>query len=143
MLSFAVFTLTISTLVSAFHFDPNILRVLAVIVIGGLGLAMVIPKFNSLMELGISRLSGKFGNANQKSGNGFVPGLATGLSLGIVWAPCAGPILATIAALSAMREISLSLVFVTLFYVAGVGIPLFAFAYGGRSLISRTRFLSS
>ncbi len=142
MLSFGFFTLAISYLVKAFHFDPNALRIVAVIVIAFLGLTMVVPSMSRLIEGFISRLSGVFGQKSSR-GSGFAAGFITGLSLGIVWSPCAGPILAAIATLAATGRVSLNVVLVTTAYVTGVGIPLFVFAYGGQQVIARTRFLSA
>lgn len=143
MLSFAIFTLTVSSLVRLLHFDPSALRLLAVIVIGFLGLTMIIPKLSLLTEGFISKLSGLLGVPTQAKDNDFKSGLVTGLSLGIVWSPCAGPILAAIATLAATSQITLSLLLITVAYVAGVGIPLFAFAYGGQQLFVKTKFISS
>jgi cytochrome c biogenesis protein CcdA/thiol-disulfide isomerase/thioredoxin len=142
MLSFGFFTLAISYLVKIFHFDPNSLRFVAVFVIGFLGLTMVVPVLSRSVEGFISRLSSFFGQRS-KQGSGFGAGFLTGLSLGIVWSPCAGPILAAIATLAATGKVTLAVVLVTAAYVTGVGIPLFVFAYGGRSVITRTRFLSA
>jgi cytochrome c biogenesis protein CcdA/thiol-disulfide isomerase/thioredoxin len=142
MLSFAVFTLSVSYLVKFFHFDPNSLRIAAVIIITFLGLTMIIPALSRLVEVAVSRLSGIWGQTGQQTGSGFLPGFITGLSLGIVWSPCAGPILAAIATLAATGQVSLQVIFVTLAYVTGVGVPLFIFAYGGQQVITRTRFIS-
>jgi len=142
MLSFAFFTLAISYLVNIFHFDPNSLRVVAVVVIGFLGLTMIIPALSRVIEGFISRLTSLFGQ-RAKQGSGFGAGFLTGLSLGIVWSPCAGPILAAIATLAATGKVTFAVVLVTISYVTGVGIPLFIFAYGGQRVITRTRFLSA
>ncbi len=142
MLSFGFFTLAISYLVKIFHFDPNSLRVVAVFVIGFLGLTMVVPSLSRAVEGFISRLSSYFGQRS-KQGSGFGAGFLTGLSLGIVWSPCAGPILAAIATLAATGKVTFTVVLVTAAYVIGVGIPLFIFAYGGQRVITRTRFLSA
>jgi cytochrome c biogenesis protein CcdA/thiol-disulfide isomerase/thioredoxin len=140
MLSFMFFTLSISYLVRIFHLDPNILRIFAVIIIAFLGLTMIIPSLATIFELFVSRLSNIFGqNTAGKQGSGFLPGFITGLSLGIVWSPCAGPILATIATLAATGQVSLSVIIVTLSYVCGVGVPLFAFAYGGQQFVAKAR----
>lgn len=142
LVSFSIVTLAISSLVKLFHFDPNILRLLAVFVLVVLGISMIIPALAAKTELLISRLAGKIGKPMQQTKTGFTGGFITGLSLGIVWSPCAGPILATIAALAATGQVSLSVILVTLAYVIGVGIPLFLFAYGGQQLVTRTRFIS-
>ncbi len=141
MLSFGVFTLAISSIVKIFHLDPNILRLVAVVVIGLLGISLIIPQFSQVTEALISRLSGLFGV--RTTSNDFTAGFITGLSLGIVWSPCAGPILAAIATLAATGQVTLSLIAITGAYILGVGIPLFLFAFVGQVLFSKTRFLSS
>ena len=141
MLSFAIFTLSISYLVSLFHIDPDVLRIVAVIVIGFLGITLIIPALTLLLEGTVSRLSAKFGVKGSNS-HGFLGGFITGISLGLVWSPCAGPILATIATLAATRAVNIEIVFVTIAYVFGIGIPLFIFATAGSYLFTRTRFLS-
>jgi len=143
MLSFTVFTLAISLLVSLFHLDPNLVRLFAVIVLVFLGLTMIIPALSHLTESLVSKLAGKFGTTGQSQGSDFGSGFITGLSLGVVWTPCSGPILASIATLAATGQVTFSVVLVTLAYVIGVGIPLFLFAYGGQRVIGKTRFMSS
>jgi cytochrome c biogenesis protein CcdA/thiol-disulfide isomerase/thioredoxin len=143
MLSFAVFTLATSYLVKIFNFNPNVLRLIAVFVIGILGLTLIIPPLSNFLELLVGKLSNLFGLNRQTEGSGFGAGFVTGLSLGIVWSPCAGPILASIATLAATGKVTADVVLVTLFYVLGVGIPLFIFAYGGQQIIARVHFISS
>lgn len=142
IVSFSVLTLCISLLVRLLHFDPNVLRTLAVIVLLVFGVSLLMPSFGAVFELLISRLSSKLGQRRQTASDGFASGFVTGLSLGIVWTPCAGPILATMATLSALGQLSFTLVGMMVSYGIGVGIPLFAFAYGGQKLVSKTRFLS-
>ncbi len=139
MLSFLIFTLSISTLVALFGLDPNVIRLFAVIIIALLGLTMVVPALAVKFELAVSRLSNIFNRTGKAQQNEFLPGFVTGLSLGVVWSPCAGPILASIAALAATGNVSIQVVLVTLAYVIGVGVPLFAFAYGGQRFVLRAR----
>lgn len=142
MLSFGLLTLTISYIVKIIPFDPNALRLVAVVVIGFLGLTLVIPKLNQVVEGAVSRLSGKLGVNKQSDNNGFMSGFVTGLSLGVVWTPCAGPILATIATLAATQAVNTQVVLVTLAYIIGVGIPLFIFATAGARFFAKSRFIN-
>jgi len=141
MISFSVFTLAISYLVKLFHFDPNTLRIIAVVIIVFLGLTMIIPTLSAKFEIFVNKLSNLFGQKTNTN-SGFLAGLITGLSLGIVWTPCAGPILATVATLAATGKFSLSVILVTVFYVMGVGVPLFTFGYGGAHLIKNLKGLN-
>lgn len=149
MLSFGIFTLVISYLVKIIPFDPNSLRLFAVVVIGFLGVTLVIPKLSQILEGYVSRFSGKLGGIsnNQENGlpnsnQGFWSGFITGCALGLVWTPCAGPILATIATLAATTAVNFQIVLVTIAYIIGVGIPLFIFATLGRTFFTKTRALS-
>lgn len=140
--SFAFFTLTISYIVKIIPFDPNILRLFAVIVIGFLGFTLAVPRLSQLLEGWVSGFSGKFAGFTKTKDQGFRGGLITGLALGIVWSPCAGPILATIATLAATQSVNFATVLVTLVYVVGVGIPLFFFATLGSHFFNKSRTAS-
>lgn len=143
MASFAFFTLTLSYIVKIIPFDPNILRILAVVVIGFFGLALIVPALNKVIEGWVSRLSGKVGGTFFKAKDeGFKGGFVTGCAIGIVWSPCAGPILATIATLAATSSLNIGIILTTLAYVLGVGIPLFVFASFGTRLFQKSKGLN-
>ena len=59
-----------------------------------------------------------------------------GLSLGLVFVPCAGPILAAISAAEANHRIGFSSFFVTLFYAVGASLPLLLFAVVAQRAVS-------
>lgn len=142
MSSFAFFTLTLSYIVSIVPLDLDLLRMIAVSVIAFFGFTLIVPKLNQAVEGVVSRLSGKMGSVTNQRGSGFSSGFITGVALGIVWTPCAGPILATIAALAATQAVTVQIVVVTIVYVIGVGIPLFLFALLGNRLFNQTRSVS-
>lgn len=148
LLSFGILTLTISYLVSVFRFDPEILRYIAVGILFILGGTLVFPPLTRIVESIVSKFAGRVGQGSaQRSAmpagrQGFAGGFLTGLALGVVWTPCAGPILAAIATLSATRAVNFQIILVTIVYLIGVGIPLFIFAYAGQRVIKRSRFLN-
>jgi cytochrome c biogenesis protein CcdA/thiol-disulfide isomerase/thioredoxin len=141
-ISFAFLTLAISALESSLGLNPNVLRKLAVVVLLVIGISMVVPALSRKMEASISSLSGRFGGVGRNQRSDFSGGFVTGLALGVVWTPCSGPILASVATLAATNKVSFQVVIVTLFYVAGVSIPLFGFAVGGQKLLAKSRRLS-
>jgi thiol-disulfide isomerase/thioredoxin len=103
---------------------------------------MIFPKLYERVEILITKIGNSTGIKQTKGGDDFWPGFITGLSLGIVWTPCAGPILATIALLAATGKITFDAILVTIFYVIGVGVPLFIFAYGGQKIITSLKGVS-
>jgi len=139
MSSFTVFTLSISYLEKFLHLDANIFRFLAVIIIGLLGISMMIPVLGTCFENFVNRVLSPFQNKLKKQGTGFGAGYTTGFSIGLLWAPCAGPILATIATLAATQAVDARVVLVTLAYVFGLGIPLFFFSLAGSKVFSKMR----
>ena len=96
---FSCLTLTLPSLVKSMSFHRDMPRFLAVCLIGLLGFLMAIPAFLVKLEGRLSCLSHYCRSTIKSTSTGFLGGLMTGVSLGAVWSPCAGPILATIAAL--------------------------------------------
>lgn len=143
--SFSFFTLALSYIVHIIPFDPNIIRMIAVLVIGALGLSLTIPMISRVLEGWVSRVSSRFAPAASSSigaQSGFRGGFFVGISLGAVWSPCAGPILAAVATFAATRAVSIEVVFLTLAFAAGVAIPLFLLALLGNRAFEKSRLLN-
>jgi thiol-disulfide isomerase/thioredoxin len=66
-------------------------------------------------------------------------GFVLGLSLGLVFVPCAGPVLATITVLAAKSQVSIETVVLTLAYGVGFGVPMLLIAVGGQRVAQRLR----
>lgn len=140
--SFSLLTLSIAYIISIIPFDTEWLRYISVVIIGLLGASLIIPQLGGIIEGSVSRLSSKIGPKGKQS-SGFGSGFITGLSLGIVWTPCAGPILATIATLSATRSVNAEVIVVMMSYMIGVAIPLFVFALAGQKVFTKMRGISA
>lgn len=138
--SFTVATLALSSLVRSFGFSPDGLRLFSVVIIALLGISLLVPAVGTRLEAAVSRLFGRFGSSRTE-GSGFGSGFLAGAALGIVWAPCAGPILAAVATLAATRSVTVEAVLVTLAFGVGIAIPLFLFAIFGQKLFAANRFL--
>ena len=100
---------------------------------------MIVPTFRDRLERLFTALPGL---APKQQGTGWWGGLLTGAALGLVWAPCAGPVLAAITTLAATSRVTSQVVAVTAAYALGVGVPLLAIAYGGQAAIRRVPALS-
>lgn len=133
--SFTFFTVFLSTLVQLLGLSADVLRTVAIVVIFALGISLLFPQVQTFIEIMFSRISSRFGN--RKSQSGFIGGVITGLSLGLVWAPCVGPILASVITLAATSQISVAVILITLAYSLGTSIPMFAIMYSGQRLTAR------
>ena len=74
---------------------------------------------------------------------GVAGGLITGVGLGLVWTPCAGPILGAITSLAVTAPGSVSAAALVVAYSIGAGLPLLGIALGGRAALSRLRLRSA
>lgn len=68
--------------------------------------------------------------------------LLVGVSLGLAWAPCAGPILASVLALAASSQEPGKATGLLGAYAIGAGLPMLAIAYGGDWVSSRLGFFN-
>jgi len=69
-------------------------------------------------------------------------GFLLGMSLGAVWTPCAGPVLASILVLVAQaQDLGWSATLLTL-YAIGAGVPMLVIAYGGQFIARRVRVIA-
>ncbi len=123
--SFTVFTLTASALLSALGLPQDLLRDIAIALLFVVAATMLVPRVGMWIETPLARLSRRRGG---DLGGGFL----LGVSLGLVFVPCAGPVLATVSVLSAQHKIGLDLVLLTIFYAAGAGVVLLLVAAFGQ-----------
>jgi cytochrome c biogenesis protein CcdA/thiol-disulfide isomerase/thioredoxin len=141
--SFTFFTLLLTWLIRVTGFSPSILRYIAIALIFFFGLVMIFPRLSNWfakVTTPMANLGQKIQSSKPK--DGFWGGVVFGLALGLLWTPCAGPILGAITTLVASQTISSTVVIMTLLYSVGAGIPLFFFAYGSAKLIKTSRLLS-
>ena len=137
--SFTLFTLALSAIVQAIGIPPDTLRIVSVVLLVIFGLVMIVPALRDRFELFASRMtSGRRapqGAAAPRSG--FWGGVPVGLSLGLVWTPCVGPIMASVISLALTHRVDGGSVLITLAYSLGTSIPMLAVMFGGRALLNR------
>ncbi|OGM20373.1 hypothetical protein A2714_00880 [Candidatus Woesebacteria bacterium RIFCSPHIGHO2_01_FULL_38_9] len=137
--SFTFFTLFLSSIVRATGVSPNLLRGVSILVLFLFGLTLIIPKF----QLVIEQLFVKFARFAPKgnSQNGFLAGFVIGLSLGLLWTPCVGPILASVITLALAGNVTSDAFVITLAYAIGTAIPMFLVMQGGRTALQKVPWL--
>jgi cytochrome c-type biogenesis protein len=73
---------------------------------------------------------------------GNVGGFVLGTTLGLVWTPCAGPVLASILTVIATAPHTEWAALLLVFYAVGAAVPMLAIAYGGQFATTRVRRLA-
>lgn len=129
--SFVLFTLFLSTVVGALHLSPDLLRWAAIALLVVFGLTLMVPALHAGFERLTARLQprGTLGNAD-----GFGGGLLLGATLGLIWTPCVGPVLASVITLALSNQVTAFAAVVTLAYALGVALPMLAVMLGGQRL---------
>jgi len=130
VLSFALSTLFGSLVLSALGLPQTLLRDAGIAVLVLIGVGLLWPRFGDLLERPFARLSGRPVNPN---GNGIV----LGLGLGLLFVPCAGPVLATIAVIGANHTFSAGALALTAAFAIGCGVPLLVLAVAGDAITRR------
>jgi cytochrome c biogenesis protein CcdA/thiol-disulfide isomerase/thioredoxin len=133
-LSFTFATVALVYVIDALGLPNDLLRTLAIVVLIGFGLALVVPPVAARVEGVLSRLTRR---AEPRAGDGFGSGLLVGVSLGFVYAPCAGPILAGVITVSASQSFTAGRLTTALAYGLGSAVALYALMLAGRRVTRR------
>lgn len=133
VVSFTLVTLVGSLVLGLLGLPQDIIRWAGIGVLAILGIGLLVPAFERILEKPFQRLQSRREVKNQGSGFG------VGLALGAVFVPCAGPVLAAIIVAGATGQIGAGTVLLTLSFALGVAVPLLIFALAGRGVVERIR----
>jgi cytochrome c biogenesis protein CcdA/thiol-disulfide isomerase/thioredoxin len=126
VLSFTAFTLFAAWLLDRANLPDDVLRNLAIALLLIVALTLLSSRIGSLLAQPLQFLTRR---RPGDLGGGFLLGAA----LGLVFVPCAGPVLAAISVVAANRQVGLESVLLTLSYATGAALPMLAIALAGRT----------
>src|SRR5579862_2865282 len=109
-LTFTIAIVALAQLVKGVGLAGGAARTLAIVV-------LLVPELAERVQAPLSRLA-RFGPKNR--GSGFWSGLGVGAALGFVCAPCAGPILAAVIAVSASTGPTVRVTVIAIAYAIGL-----------------------
>jgi cytochrome c biogenesis protein CcdA len=137
VVSFSAVALLLSAITRIFDFDPSVLRSGAAILLLGFGALMVWP---APFEWVAIRLNGLIADRSvSPQRNGAIGGFVLGTTLGLVWTPCAGPVLGSILTLVATARDTAWASLLLMTYAIGAALPMLGIAYGGQAVTTRVR----
>lgn len=138
VISFTIASLLFATLVRVLGVPADTVRLFAVTLLIIFGTSLVFPAVWEKIQHWIE--THWHFQPSQSKDKGFAGGFLTGMSLGIVWTPCIGPVVAVVATLAAVNSFSISAVFIVLSYALGTGVPLYFIAKGGSTVSQKLTF---
>ncbi len=137
--SFTFFTLFLSTIVRLSGIPGESLRFFSIAVLALFGASLLIPQIQALIEVLFSRFANQMPSAKNRSG--FLGGFVIGLSLGLLWTPCVGPILASVISLAITGTVTAQAFLITLAYALGTAIPMFMIMLAGSTALQKVPWL--
>jgi cytochrome c biogenesis protein CcdA/thiol-disulfide isomerase/thioredoxin len=133
-LSFTFATIALVYVIAALGLPNDFTRDLAIATLLVFGVLLLVQPLADRLEAWISRIVPK---PARTGGDGFGSGMLLGASLGLVYAPCAGPILAGVITVSAAQDFTVGRLAVALAYSIGSAIVLYVLMLGGRRITDR------
>jgi cytochrome c biogenesis protein CcdA/thiol-disulfide isomerase/thioredoxin len=132
-LTFIGVTVLLASALAAAGLTTATLRPAGAVVLGAAGLSLALPWFGARLDGFIGPVA-QAGTrlAGQSEGSGLIGGLVLGGAIGLIWAPCVGPIMAAVIAIAVSRGPSSETLAIAVAYVAGAAIPLGLIATWGR-----------
>jgi cytochrome c-type biogenesis protein len=141
VVSFSAVALLLGFITRIVDFDPNVLRTGATILLSAFGLLMIWPAPFEWLSI---RFVGSAGGAGAQSvpHPGNLGGFVLGTTLGLVWTPCAGPVLGSILTIVATSKDTAWASLLLVVYAIGAALPMLAIAYGGQAVTTRVRSIA-
>jgi cytochrome c biogenesis protein CcdA/thiol-disulfide isomerase/thioredoxin len=126
IVSFTAFTLFGVWLLKKLGLPEDLLRNVAIALLFLVAATLLFPKVEEIVQRPFLRLT-------RRPGSDLGGGFLLGASLGLVFVPCAGPVLAAITVVGATQDVSGRAFVLTLAYATGAAIPMLLVAFGGRA----------
>jgi cytochrome c biogenesis protein CcdA/thiol-disulfide isomerase/thioredoxin len=139
---FSLFTLFSRKLVQLTGIDLNVLREVSFILLLLFGFMML----STYLTEKFAKFTQRFAtvganNALLNAPNaGFFSGLLLGSLIGLIWTPCAGPILAAVIVQSVLQTTTLLSFYTVLAFGIGAAVPMLIIALYGRKIIAKMQF---
>ena len=125
VVSFTIFTLFAAWLLDLLGLPEDVLRNLAIALLFLVALTLLVPQVAEWLARPLQVLT-------RRSGGDLGGGFLLGASLGLVFVPCAGPVLAAVTVIAARRDVGLDSFLLTLSYAIGAAVPMLAIAFAGQ-----------
>lgn len=142
ILSFATVAFVFGIFTETLGLSADGLRDAATVLLLVFGVLMIWPRPFEWLAARLNSLTGRVGQIGAHAGSGNAGGFVLGLILGVVWTPCAGPVLGSILTLIATSRNLPHAALLLVIYAIGAGIPMLGVAYGGQYVTARVRSLA-
>ncbi|MHB1291692.1 MAG: cytochrome c biogenesis protein DipZ [Sulfuricella sp.] len=142
VLAFSLFALASRQIVVALGIDLDIIKNASLVLLALFGLVLLSSKLSDKFS-SLTQGAANFGNELASlGGEGLFSGVLIGALIGLVWTPCAGPILAAVLVQVIRQETDFAGNLIIVSFAIGAGVPMFIIALTGRKVMNKLGFLT-
>lgn len=141
VIAFTVFALLSRHLVSVLHIDLGVIKYGSLVLLALFGIILLSETLSLRFSAFAQRFAGVGSNLTVGMEDGFLSGIFVGMLIGVIWTPCAGPILAAVLVQVIRQENGFYALFLVAAFALGAGLPMLVISLTGRKLLIRFNFL--
>lgn len=141
--AFTAFALLSRKLVLAFHINLDWINYGSLVLLALFGCVLLSEKLSAKFSAFTQRFAGAGSALTASAKDGFFSGIIIGLLIGLVWTPCAGPILAAVLVQVIRQQNDVHALFLIAAFAFGAGTPMLLIALTGRKIMSKLRFFTT
>jgi cytochrome c biogenesis protein CcdA/thiol-disulfide isomerase/thioredoxin len=142
VLAFSLFAIIARKIVALLGVDLDVIKDFSLVLLALFGLVLLwsrlSEKFSELTR-GLADVGNRLAGAGK---DGLGSGIVIGSLIGLVWTPCAGPILATVLVQVIRQQTDFAGDLVIVSFAVGAGVPMLVIALMGRKIIGNLGFLA-
>ncbi|AGA65217.1 DipZ protein [Liberibacter crescens BT-1] len=141
IMAFSSFAFLSRTLVMALGFNLNIIRYSSFVLLALCGFVLLSSTMSDTFSVYTQRFSNVGHRLFRNANDGFFSGILIGLLIGVVWTPCAGPILSAALVQIIQQKYDFNAILMVTSFVVGVSFPMLLISLIGKSMMEKFGFL--
>ncbi len=142
VLAFSLFALVSRKIVLALGIDLDVIKNVSLVLLALFGLVLLSSKLSEKFSAATQGAANYGNDLASKGGDGLLSGVMIGALIGLVWTPCAGPILAAVLVQVIRQQSDLAGNLIIVAFALGAGVPMFIIAMTGRKIMKKLGFLT-
>ncbi|MDD2721398.1 MAG: cytochrome c biogenesis protein DipZ [Gallionella sp.] len=142
VLAFSVFAIAARQLVAALGVDLDVIKNASLVLLALFGLVLLSAKLSARFSAWTQGAANVGNQLAMSRGEGLLSGIVIGALIGLVWTPCAGPILAAVLVQVIRQQSDFAGYLIIVSFAFGAGIPMLLIALTGRRLLGRLGFIT-